>query len=144
MSGTMPESGTASVALTPSGQGPDAAARLARPGFRMVLAGLVFLALLAVLYAGILRDLAWQWWDDSNYTHGFLVPIFSGFLIWQRRKELAALPAEGTWIGLPVLLLGIGALLLGDVGSENFLMRSSLIVILVGLVLLHLGWQFLH
>jgi len=107
----------------------------------MVLAGLVFLALLAVLYAGILRDLAWQWWDDSNYTHGFLVPIFSGFLIWQRRHQLAAIPIHGSWIGLPVLLAGIAALLFGDIGSENFLMRSSLIVILVGLVLFHLGWE---
>src|SRR5262249_47828298 len=36
---------------------------------------------------------------------------------------------------------GIGALLLGDIGSENFLMRSSLILILMGLILFHLGWQ---
>ena len=69
---------------------------------------LVFLALLAALYAGILRDLAWQWWDDPNYSHGFLVPLFSGFLVWQRRKQLAALPPEGSWIGLPVLLAGSG------------------------------------
>src|SRR5262249_61129683 len=89
-------------------------------------------------------DLARQWWYDLNYSHGFLVPILSGVLIWQRRTQLAALPVEGSWIGLPVFLLGIGALLLGDVGSENFLMRSSLIVILVGLVLFHLGRQFLR
>jgi len=108
------------------------------------LTALVFLALLAGLYAGILRDLARQWWDDSNYTHGFLVPIFSALLIWHRRKQLTALPVEGSWVGLPVLLLGIGALLLGDLGSENFLMRSSLIVILVGLILFHLGRQVLR
>src|SRR5215813_11966962 len=136
----IPEPGAESVTLT-RGQDPNAAAGEVRPGPRVVVVGLVFLALLAALYTGILRDLARQWWDDSNYTHGFLVPIFSGVLIWQRRKQLAALPAEGTWIGLPVLLLGIGALLLGDVGSENFLMRSSLIVILVGLVIFHLGWR---
>jgi exosortase len=134
----IPEQRAESVAPIPGG-GADSVAGRGRPVLWAGLAALVLLALLAALYAGILRDLAWQWWDDSNYTHGFLVPIFSGVLIWQRRKQLAALPAEGTWIGLPVLLLGIGALLLGDVGSENFLMRSSLIVILVGLVLFHLG-----
>src|SRR5215471_4436804 len=139
----IPEPGAESVALT-RGQDPNAVAGEARPGPRVVVVGLVFLALLAALYTGILRDLARQWWDDSNYTHGFLVPIFSGVLIWQRRKQLAALPVEGSWIGLPVLLLGIGALLLGDVGSENFLMRSSLIILLVGLVLFHLGRQFLR
>jgi exosortase len=103
------------------------------------VAALVFLVLLAALYLGILRDLAWQWWEDPNYAHGFLVPLFSGLLVWQRRKQLAALPANGSWIGLPVVLGGIAALLLGDVGSENFLMRSSLVLILAGLVLFHLG-----
>jgi exosortase len=100
---------------------------------------LSFLGLLAGLYAGILRDLARQWWDDPNYAHGFLVPLFSGLLVWQRRAQLAALPANGSWIGLPVLLAGVGALLLGEIGAELFLMRSSLIVILAGLVLFHLG-----
>jgi len=136
----IPEQRAGSVAPIPGGDADSVAGR-GRPVLWAGLPALVLLALLAALYAGILRDLAWQWWDDSNYTHGFLVPIFSGVLIWQRRKQLAALPAEGTWIGLLVLLLGIGALLLGDVGSENFLMRSSLIVILVGLVLFHLGWR---
>jgi len=98
-------------------------------------------ALLGALYAGILRDLAWQWWDDSNYTHGFLVPLFSGFLVWHRRKQLVALSPLGSWIGLPVLLAGLAALILGEIGAENFLMRSSFIVVLAGLVLFHLGWQ---
>lgn len=100
---------------------------------------LVFVALLGVLYGAILRDLLWQWWDDANYSHGFLVPLFSGLLIWQHRGELGALALRGSWVGFPVLLAGLGALILGDVGAENFLTRSSLIVILAGLVLLHLG-----
>ena len=111
----------------------------ARVGLRTGLVVFVILGLLVGLYGGILRDLAWQWWDDPNYTHGFLVPLFSGFLVWQRRKELAALPPRGSWVGLPVLLAGVGTLLLGDLAAENFLMRSSLILVLVGLVLFHLG-----
>jgi exosortase len=118
---------------------PVAFNRRARPGLRTGLVVLGILGLLVGLYGGILRDLAWQWWDDPNYTHGFLVPLFSGFLVWHRRKQLAALPTKGNWIGLPVLLAGVGALLLGDLAAENFLMRSSLIVVLAGLVLFHLG-----
>ena len=38
-----------------------------------------------------------------------------------------------------MILAGIGALILGDLGAENFLMRSSLIVIIAGLILFHLG-----
>jgi exosortase len=97
--------------------------------------------ILAALYWGILRDLVRQWWDDPNYSHGFIVPIFSGYLIWRERDRLRALWPRGVAWGLLVLLAGIGALLLGDLGAENFLSRSSLIVILAGLVLFILGTE---
>src|SRR5215813_6839242 len=101
---------------------------------------LVFTALLGFLYAQVLRDLVRDWWDDPNYSHGFLVPMYSGFLIWQRRREIAAAAASGgSWMGLPLLLAGLCSLLFGDLAGENFLMRSSLIVVLGGLILLHLG-----
>jgi len=125
--------------VTPQNVTPDA---LAGPGRWMGaahLASLLLVAILAAIYWGILRDLVWQWWDDPNYSHGFLVPLFSGFLVWQRWDRLQALPPEGSWGGLPVLIAGIGALLLGDLAGENFLMRSSLIVVLAGLILFHLG-----
>lgn len=95
--------------------------------------------LLAVLYWSTLRLLAIQWWDDPNYSHGFLVPVFSAYLVWQRRDALRGLVPVGAWIGVPVLLGGAAMLLLGDIAAELFLSRSSLIVILAGLVLFHLG-----
>jgi len=80
-----------------------------------------------------------QWWEDPNYSHGFLVPLFSAFLLWKDRAKLRGLQPRGSLLGLPLLLAGIGMLLLGDIGAENFLSRSSLIIILAGLVLFVLG-----
>ena len=94
---------------------------------------------LVVLFASVAGDMAIQWWDDPNYSHGYLVPLFSGYVLWQRRQGLAADVAEGSWLGLVVLLGGVATLVIGVVGAENFLMRSSLIVILAGLVLFHGG-----
>jgi exosortase len=106
---------------------------------RVLLPCLGLVAILALLYWPILRDLSAQWWDDANYNHGFLIPIFSGFLIWRERRQLRAIRPSGSALGLPVLLGGVALLLLGDIGAENFLMRSSLIVILSGLVLFLAG-----
>jgi exosortase len=105
----------------------------------VVLLAPIFALILAMLYSSIVHALVSQWWDDANYSHGFLVPLFSAFLIWRQRERLRALAPRGSTLGLPVLLGGIGLLVLGDLGAENFLMRSSLIVILAGLVLFHLG-----
>ncbi len=96
-------------------------------------------ALLVALYWPILRDLGRQWWADANYSHGFLVPPFSALLLWRQRHRLRAQTPTGSSAGLAVVLLGVGILLVGDLAAENFLMRSSLIVILVGLVQFHLG-----
>jgi hypothetical protein len=60
------------------------------------------------------------------YSHGFLVPFFSGFLIWHQRHELQAQAPRGTVLGLAVLVAGILELFLGDLGAENFLMRVEL------------------
>ena len=104
----------------------------------------VLTGLLGILYWSILRDLVVQWWDDPNSSHGFLVPLFSGFLVWRLRSKLAALPVRGSWAGLPVLVAGVAALLLGDIASELFFTRSSLLVIIAGLILFHLGGAWLR
>jgi exosortase len=100
----------------------------------------VFLAILVgALYWKILRALGIQWWDDANYSHGFLVPLFSLYLIWLQRAGLRTLPRTGSISGLPVIVASIGILVLGDLAAENFLMRSSLIGLVAGLILFHLG-----
>jgi exosortase len=103
-----------------------------------VFAGAV-VAILFGLYAPVLKVWLEDLWNDPNYSHVYIVPIISGFVIWQRRRDLAALPIQGRWHGLTLLLAGLCALILGDVGSETFLMRTSLIVVIAGLILLHLG-----
>lgn len=85
-----------------------------------------------------------QWWDDPNYSHGFLVPLFSLYIVWQQRRTLRALPRSGSLLGIPLMLTGIATLILGDLGAENFLMRSSLLVIIAGLILFHFGSQILR
>ena len=107
------------------------------------LAGAV-VAILIGLYARVFPVWLDDLWNDPNYSHVYIVPIISGFVIWQRRRELAALPIQGSWYGVPVLVAGLCALILGDIGAETFLMRTSLIVVIAGLVLFHLGPRMLR
>src|SRR5688572_1915169 len=69
---------------------------------------LLFTGLLAVLYARAAANLALDWWNDPNYAHGFLVPLFSGYLVWRKREELRAVADSGSGWGLFALLGGIG------------------------------------
>ena len=105
----------------------------------LAMPALMFVTLLAVLYWSVAVNLVHQWWSDENYSHGFLVPLFSGYLVWRRRGALTPMPVRRHWIGWPVLVFGLGCLVIGDLAAENFLQRSSLIVVVAGLVLVNLG-----
>lgn len=102
---------------------------------------LSLLALLLVLYGEVIFFMAKQWYSDENYSHGFLVPLIAGYFLYERRRALALCSAS-PWIpGLGVVLLGLLQLVLGHAASEYFTQRSSLIVVLAGLVLFLFGRQ---
>lgn len=83
-----------------------------------------------------------QWWGDPNFSHGFFVPLFSAFIVWQERHWLARLTPHPAWSGLFILILALCILIVGQMGAELFLSRASLLVALAGLIGLFLGWNF--
>jgi exosortase len=96
--------------------------------------------LLGFLYYRILGDLAVEWWTDPNFSHGFLIPLFSGLVVWQKRKQLEALQPKPSWTGLVVIGGALATLTVGVLGAEFFLSRSSFVLLLAGLVIYFFGW----
>ncbi len=94
------------------------------------------------LYFQIIVHLAGQWLKDPNFSHGFFVPIFSLFLLWQDRVRLSKLPSEPSLWGLPILIFAVIILVLGVLGAELFLSRVSLLLVIAGLVIFFQGWSF--
>jgi exosortase len=85
-----------------------------------------------------------QWWSDPNFSHGFFVPAFSLFLLWQDRSRLGQIqPAPSLW-GLPVIVLAMCTLVLGVFGAELFLSRMSLIMLIAGMTIFFMGWEVLR
>jgi exosortase len=83
------------------------------------------------------------WWRDPNYTHGFFVPVFSLFLLWERRAKLAALPVRPAWSGLVILLFALMTLVQSTIKSGFFLYRLSVLFFIVGVVVFLAGWKHL-
>lgn len=110
-------------------------------GYRLALCGT--LALLVALYWKIVPSMVLQWQQDENYSHGFLVPVIAGYFLWQRWPDLKERLVKPSNLGLVVIILGLLQLLVSWLGSEYFNMRSSLIVLLAGLVLFLFGRDIL-
>ena len=106
---------------------------------------LITAALFAVLYAPVVAPLARQWLNDPNYQHGLAVPAVSAFILWRRRAALRA--AEGPKAALAgAVLIMVAAVLLigGTAASELFTARLSLPIMLIGLLLVFKGTQFVR
>jgi len=102
----------------------------------------VIAGLLLWLYIPVLTHLVAQWWGDPDFSHGFFVPLFSAFVIWHERSRLAGLiPRPSCW-GLVFLGFGMCVLVVGQLGADIFLPRLSLLIVLAGLIVLFLGWNF--
>lgn len=77
---------------------------------------------------------------DSYYSHGFLVPPVSAYLIWRKRKRLKALlPAYPSPSGLILLIAGLLLHFISTVLKINFTSYLSLIIVLIGSSLYLLG-----
>ena len=105
---------------------------------------LAVLALVGWLYAPVLYNLVRQWWQDPNFSHGFFVPLFSAWVLWQTRERLERIRPEPSAWGLPVIVGSLAVLILGIFGVELFLSRVSLIFLAGGLVLFFFGWAMLR
>jgi exosortase len=63
--------------------------------------------------------------------------------VWEKRETLRATKIAPSWGGIVVMVLGLVVLLLGVYGSDLFLSRVSLVILLAGVVLCFGGHQFL-
>ena len=105
---------------------------------RQVILGAGAIAvLLALMYWKIAAKLVTDWYEIPDYSHGFLVPFFALFLLWDKRPTLRRMIVQPAWKGLPLLLFGIVMLFFGVYGAELFLSRTSFVVIVAGLI-----WTF--
>jgi exosortase len=106
--------------------------------------GALLVAALLGLYAPVLWRLVRQWYTDPDYSHGFLVPFLSAYLIWQRRDKLAEVARRPSNWGILLVLGSLGLLFLGSLGAELFLTRISIIGTICGLIVYFSGWRLLR
>ena len=116
---------------TPSGD-----KRAASP-LRAWLPYAILALLLVAVYYRIAAKLIYDWYTLPDYSHGFLVPLFSLFLLWDKRKIIRSTPIRQSWAGISLVVFAIIVLILGVYGVDLFTSRVSFVILMAGLV-----WTF--
>ena len=91
---------------------------------------------LAWLYAAALKGLAIEWVSSADASYGIVLVVVASAVLWRRRAAFARArnARASAWPGLAVLLCGLGAYLVGQLGADVFLTRISFVVAVTGAI----------
>jgi exosortase A len=109
------------------------------------------LRLLALVWTAIfllfrhdVADMASIWWNSSTFNHCLIIVPILGWLVIQRKEQLAALSPQGYWPGLLYIAAGGFGWLLGDAAGVSVVRHAGLIMMLQGSVAAILGYNALR
>lgn len=105
---------------------------------------LVLLLLTVITYIPTFFWMVDRWTRrDTYYSHGFLIPLVSIFIVWLKRERLKHIKITPSNLGWLFFISGILIHLVSTVWQVSFSSAFSLIFVLIGLVLILLGPEFL-
>lgn len=103
--------------------------------------------LIAAMHFKLLDVMVRKWLNDSNWTHGFIIPLFSLYLLYMKREELFRARRKTCISGLVLVLVNLFGgmyVILRRVPGSYWLAQLSLVAILFGLVLYLGGWSVIR
>lgn len=105
------------------------------------LALLLVGALLGYAFMDSLQRMEYFWDTQEEYGYGYIIPLITLFLIWQRKNILAETPFRFSYAGLLVMVIAAVVHLLGTVATTVTLSQYAFVLMILGAALSMLGWQ---
>lgn len=106
---------------------------------------LIIGGLFVYLYRNEINGVVYQWIADSNWSHGFLIPLFSLYLINRHKTEILNVQTKPSYLGLLLLVCGIVFYPLNVVHFQyGYLGPVSMIATLGAVVLFLGGWKLVR
>ena len=75
------------------------------------------------------------WESNEEYSHAYIIPLISAFLVWQKKNELAAMEFKGSWGGVAIVLVGLVLGLMGQLSAVFTLQQIGFVTAICGFVL---------
>src|SRR3989304_5385043 len=105
----------------------------------------VALLVLAAYWGPIRHYLVARWIVDGNWSHGWLIPLFSVYFLVMRREELAHCTPRPNYLGAVILALSLAAYFWSAWRARMAYPQSlSLVGTVFGVTLLLGGWSVIR
>jgi len=111
----------------------------------MVRVMIVACLIVLVYWGSIQHLLIARWLRDGNWSHGWLIPLFSLYFLWMKRDELAVCKSRGSFVGAAILILSLFMLFFSAWRLRmGYPQALSIVGTIFGATLLMGGWSVIR
>ncbi|NLE29993.1 MAG: exosortase/archaeosortase family protein [Phycisphaerae bacterium] len=94
------------------------------------------------LYSHDIESMVTAWVHDGNWSHGFIIPLFSLYFLHQRREQLLGAKRETSWAGVGLIVFSILLYLISIYPLKMGYPRLiAMLMTIFGTVLFCCGWK---
>lgn len=79
------------------------------------------------------------WEVREEYSHGYLIPFITVFLLWQRKDLIEKEPFSSSWIGVFLVLTGSAVIIIGNISATHVISLYGFLITLVGITYAYMG-----
>jgi exosortase D (VPLPA-CTERM-specific) len=90
-----------------------------------------FLPLFIAAYWVPLRSMVHTWMSSADYSYGFMIPLISAYLFWEKRSCLRTVRIASSWKTLPFLAVVVALSLYGILGSSGNIAMPAIPLLLI-------------
>lgn len=78
-------------------------------------------------------------WESPEYSHAYLIPFISLFIVWQNYEKIQQTEFKGAWSGVVVLLFGAFLMFAGELSTLYIIIQYAFLIVLCGLIISFTG-----
>ena len=99
----------------------------------------ITLLLLGFIFFDGLSFMVKFWNEREEYGHGYIIPLITLFLIWQKSDKLELVKFKGSWIGVFITVIGLFLYYAGELSSLYNIIQYAFVVVVFGVALSLMG-----
>lgn len=97
------------------------------------------LAIAIFAYWAGLAEAVSRWSNQEEYSHGFLIPLVTIFILWEKRNLINATKGPPLWTGVFISFIAVVIFIVGEISALYLLIQYSFVLMLLGLSMIYVG-----
>lgn len=99
---------------------------------------LAFVVAVVAYWAG-LAEAVTRWNNQEEYSHGFLIPLVTLYILWEKKDLINATKGPPLWSGAVLILFAIIIFIVGEISALFLLIQYSFVMVMLGLSMISVG-----